>query len=352
MAAGLFMKAMELPAPGAALRLVQRAVPVPGPGEVRVRVQACGVCGSDLFLQDGGFLLTASGADASDRFPLVPGHEAAGVVDLVGDDVTGLEPGQQVAVYYIDPEPDGEWARRGRANLDPDIQRMGVDIDGAFAEFVVRPAHTLIPTAVPMDPAALAVLTDAVATPYHALATRGHLTKGETLVVLGVGGLGSNAVQLGRYLGARVIAISRSEAKLDLARKLGAHETVLAGPDARSRVWELTGPSGPDVVIQCAGSGALDVEAIALAGRGGRVLLVGVSRDPFNALAADLIWRELSILGCARFTTREIREVIGLYTEGAITVDHLLGAVRPLEEANEALAELRAGTVLRSVLVP
>ena len=140
------MKAMELPGPGAPLRLVQRDVPMPGPGEVRVRIQACGVCGSDLFLQDGGFSLDTSGAHALERFPVVPGHEAAGVVDLVGEGVTGLELGRQVAIYYLDPAPDGDWAKRGLANLDPAARRMGVDIDGAFAEFVVRPAHTLIPT--------------------------------------------------------------------------------------------------------------------------------------------------------------------------------------------------------------
>jgi D-arabinose 1-dehydrogenase-like Zn-dependent alcohol dehydrogenase len=178
------------------------------------------------------------------------------------------------------------------------------------------------------------------------------LTEDETLVVLGVGRLGSNAVQLGRHLGARVIAVSRSEAKLELARSLGADEVVLADADMRSRIRDLTGPAGPDVVIQCAGSGALDKEAIAIAGRGGRVLLVGASQQPFDALAVDLIWRELSVLGCCRFTAADIRDVISCYLENAITVDHLLGAIRPLEEANEALADLRAGTVLRSVLIP
>lgn len=352
MNARTFMRAMELPAPGAPLRLVEREIPTPGPDEVRVRVQACGVCGSDLFLQDGGFLLQGDDAYDLDSFPIVPGHEAAGIVDSMGERVTGFEIGQQVAVYYIDPEPSGRWAQRGLANLDPAVRRMGVDVDGAFAEFVVRPAHTLVPSPQPIDPTALAVLTDAVATPYHALKTRGGLRAGETLVVLGVGGIGSNAVQIGRHLGARVIAISRSAAKLELARKLGAHETLFADDSMGERVRDLTAGDGPEVVIQCAGSGALDEQAIALAGRGGRVLLVGASQESFRALAIDLIWRELSILACARFTTAEIRAVIDLYLAGSIDVEHLLGAVRPLEEANEALAELRAGTVLRSVLVP
>lgn len=345
------MRAMELPAPRADLRLVEREIPTPGPGEVRVRVEACGVCGSDLFLQDGGFSLDQTRPDF-DRFPIIPGHEAAGVVDEVGAGVHDLVHGQQVALYYLDSRPEGPWAQSGRENLDPEARRMGVDVDGAFAEFVVRPAHTLIPTPHVLDPRAVAVLTDAVATPYHALTARARLRAGECLVVLGVGGIGSNAIQIGRLLGAEVIAVSRSESKLQLARELGANHVLADADDLGARILDITGPSGPDVVIQCAGSGSLDQKAIALAGRAGRVVLVGASRDTFEALAVDLIWRELTILASARFTSAEIRSVIDLYSQGAIRVDHLLDAVRPLEQANEALSDLRAGKVVRTVLVP
>src|SRR5580765_3893201 len=183
------MRALELPGVGEALRLVERPVPEPGPGEVRVRVEACGVCGSDLFLQKGGF--------GADKLPRIPGHEAAGVVDALGPEVDGLRVGEQVAIWYIDNEPGAP-----RPNLGPGVRRMGVDVDGAFAEYVVRPVQTLVPTPAPVDPATLAVLTDAVGTPYHALTSIGKLRAGETLLVLGVGGIGSNAVQLGKHLGA------------------------------------------------------------------------------------------------------------------------------------------------------
>ncbi|MGH2949113.1 MAG: alcohol dehydrogenase catalytic domain-containing protein, partial [Solirubrobacteraceae bacterium] len=212
------MRALLLPAVGRPLEPVERPVPAPGRGEVRVRVQACGVCGSDLFLQEGGF--------GADRLPRVPGHEAAGVVDEVGPDAGGWRAGDQVALYYIDSDPDGTWARAGRENLDPGLTRMGVDVDGAFAEYVVRPAHTLVRPAAAVDPAALAVLTDAVATPYHALVRIARLQAGETLLVLGIGGIGSNAVQIGRHLGARVVAASRGAAKLALAERLGADAVV------------------------------------------------------------------------------------------------------------------------------
>lgn len=339
------MRAVELPEPRARLRLVTRPIPEPGPGEVRIRVEACGVCGSDLFLWKGGF---------GDRvpFPIVPGHEAAGVVDAVGPDVSDLQPGDQVALYYISTPPGDPWAAAGRPNISPNVVRMGVDVDGAFAEYVIRPVGSVIrpPAAVP--PPALAVLTDAVATPLHALKRVARLGPGETLVVLGVGGLGSNAIQIGKALGARVIAVSRSPEKLELARRLGADAVVAAGAtDPVAEVRSMTG-YGPDVVIQCAGDAKADEQAIAMGGPGGRVVLVGSSLEPFRARAVDVLWRELAILGSRGFVPDDIRDAIGLYLDGALELDHLLHGLRPLDEADAALADLEAGRVFRSILVP
>ena len=290
------MRALELGGVGEPLRLVERPVPEPGPDEIRVRVEACGVCGSDLCLQKGGF--------GADKLPRVPGHEAAGVVDALGPGVDAFSPGEQVAIWYIDnPEP------AGRPNLGPGVRRMGVDVDGAFAEYVVRPVRTLVRPRAPVDPVALAVLTDAVGTPYHALVRIARLQAGETLLVLGVGGVGSNAVQLGRDLGARV-------------------------------------------VVQCADSADLDRTAVELAGFGARVVFVGTVPEAFELRASELIWRELALLGSRGFTAEDIAEVIDLHLAGAIRVDHLTANVRPLEEGNEALEDLRAGRVLRSVLRP
>jgi propanol-preferring alcohol dehydrogenase len=340
------MRALLLPGVGEPLELVERPVPSPGPGEVRVRVQACGVCGSDLFLQSGGF--------GEDKLPRVPGHEAAGIIDALGPDVDGWAPGDQAALYYIDADPAGAWSRAGRENLDPALTRMGVDVDGAFAEYVVRPAHTLIRPPEHVDPAVLAVLTDAVATPYHALVRVARLQPGETLLVLGIGGIGSNAVQLGRHLGARVVAASRGAAKLALARRLGADDVVATRDEATlvARLRAACGGDGPDVVLQCAGSATLDQLAVDVAGPGGRVVLVGASPDRFGMRAVDLIWRELSVMGSRGFTRRDIAEVIDLHLAGAVATDHLVGAVRPLEEGNAALEDLRAGHVLRAVLTP
>jgi alcohol dehydrogenase, propanol-preferring len=338
------MRALVMPAVDQALVLVERPIPAPGPGEVRVRVEACGVCGSDLFLQKGGF--------GADKLPRVPGHEAAGRVDALGPGVTGLAEGDQVALYYIDAPPDGRWAHAGRENLDPALTRMGVDVDGAFAEYVVRPAHTLLPVPEPIEPASLAVLTDAVGTPYHALRLA-RVVPGETVLVIGIGGVGSNAVQIATHLGAHVVAATRNPAKLELAARLGASASVRTGGDHDAELLRhACGGAGPDVVLQCVGSPTLDRLALDVVGPGGRVVLVGAANEPFELRSTDLIWREVTLLGSRGFTRRDVADVIQLHLRGALRTDHLTQRQRPLVEANAALEDLRAGEVLRTVLVP
>lgn len=330
------MRVALLPAVGAPLQIVERRIPEPSTGQARVRIQACGVCGSDLFLQAGGF--------GADKLPVVPGHEAAGIIDALGPETEhgGLAIGDQVAIYYIENVLPGP-----AVNLGPGVRRMGVDLDGAFAEYVVRPLETLIRPARPIDPAVLAVLTDALGTPYHALTQIARIEPGETVAVLGIGGIGSNAVQIAHQLGARVIAVSRSEQKLALARRLGADWA--GGLDGAA---DACGGEGPDVVLQCAASAAMDEAAIALGSYRARVVLVATTTEPFQARASALVWRELAVLGSRGFTPQDIEAVIDLYLQGRIQTDHLTARVRPLEEANDALEDLRAGRALRSVLIP
>ncbi len=340
----------ELPADGIALvmrpgvrelEVRRRLVTPPRAGNALVRVDAVGVCGSDIFLQEGGF---------GDKLPVVPGHEAAGVVVAVGDEADATWVGRQVALYYIDA-PASRWSAGDRENLGPDVTRMGVDVDGAFADFVERPVSTLVAVEPPLDPAVVAVATDALATPYHALTRIARVSDGETLAVIGLGGIGSNAVQIGRHLGARVIAIGRGEAKMAQARELGAAEVIAssAGADA---IRDLAGGQ-IDVVLQCVGENTdMDRLAIDIAGYAARVVFVGVSLSAFPISATELIWRELSLHGSRGFTRADIADVIGLVRSGALTTDHLTRNRRPLIEADAALADLRDGRVLRTVLIP
>jgi D-arabinose 1-dehydrogenase-like Zn-dependent alcohol dehydrogenase len=332
------MRAMELPAHHAPLRLVARPVPQPGPGEVRIRIEACGVCGSDVFLQDGGFTGSPT--------PIVPGHEAAGVVDALGPGVDDLRPGTPVALYYIATPAGDPWATAGTPNRSPAVQRMGVDVDGAFAEYVVRPRASVIVPPAPLPPAELAVLTDAVATPLHALRRIAQLRHGETVAVIGIGGLGSNAVQLAKAFGARVIAITRSAEKRALALRLGADEAVPAAAGAAAA------DGVADVVLQCADSIAAYQLALDVAAPGGRVVFIGSSAEPVPVAPMQVIWKELQLLGSRGFVPADIEEAIQLRIDGRISLDHVAGAQRPLEQAQAALEDLRAGRVLRSVLVP
>lgn len=335
---------MELPTHGAPLRLSERPLPVPAPGEVRVKVEACGVCGSDVFLQDGGF--------GDRQMPIVPGHEAAGIVDAVGPGVTTVAPGRLVALYYMSTPGDDPWARAGVPNRSLAVSRMGVDIDGAFAEYVIRPEASLIIPESDLPATELAVLTDAVATPLHALRRVARVREGETVAVIGIGGIGSNAIQLAKAFGASAIGISRSQAKLDLATSLGADAVFRSDETVVDRVRAHTDGIGADVILQCADSPACYEMAIRMAAPGGRVVLLGSSLEPFEVRPMDMIWSELSLVGSRGFVPADIEEAIQLRLDDAITLGHLLGSVRPLEEAQLALEDLRAGRTLRSILVP
>ncbi|MBX3098108.1 MAG: zinc-binding dehydrogenase [Salinibacterium sp.] len=333
--------AIVMPAEGGPLRLVQRPVDTPAAGEALVRIEACGVCGSDAFLQDGGF--------GPGSLPRVPGHEAAGVVIAVGDAQDAEWIGRQVALYYIEGPAESAWAEAGHENIGPGIQRMGVDVDGAFAQYVVRRITTLIPVEPRMDPASVAVATDALATPYHALTAIAGLASGETLAIIGLGGIGSNAVQIGRHLGAKVVAVGRGEAKLAQARELGAAITLHSSDGPEAIVAAAGGQI--DVVLQCVGENtAMDRLAIDIAGYRARVVFIAVSQDDFPVRSTELVWRELSLKGSRGFTREDIREVLALVASGDLTTDHLTRNRRPLREAAEAIADLRAGTVLRTVL--
>ena len=338
------MRVVELPAIGVPLRLSTRPVPEPGPGEVRVQVQACGVCGSDVFLQDGGFMQSP--------LPIVPGHEAAGVVDAVGPDVEGIGVGALVALYYMSTPPGDAWAAAGVPNRSPAVQRMGVDVDGAFAEYVVRPSASVIVPSRPLPPAELAVLTDAVATPLHALRRIAKLSAGETVAIIGIGGIGSNAVQLAKAFGATVISISRTKQKLELASVLGSDHVISATDDVVAAVRELTAGMGAHVVLQCAPSAQAYELAVDLAAPGGRVVLVGASKTPFRLRPMNVIWPEIALLGSRGFVPADIEEAIDLRLDCKISLDHLVSAMRPLAEAQEALDDLRKGRVLRTVLMP
>ncbi len=334
-------RAFVLPAVDAPLSRTEQVLREPLPGEALVRIDACGVCGSDVFLQKGGF--------GAEKLPVVPGHEAAGRVVAVGDDADSAWVGKQVAIYYISGPTDSPWYQAGFENLGPDISRMGVDVDGAFADYVIRPLNTLVAVSPELDPAQVAVATDALATPFHALTRIAKLQPGETLAVIGPGGIGSNAIQIGKHLGARVVAVGRSEAKLELAERLGA-DVLARSSSGADEVTRLIGTQ-VDVVLQCVGSPEMDRFAIDIAGFRSRIVMVGTSLGTFDLASRELVWRELSLLGSRGFVRQDIVDVLDLVQAGTLTTEHLTMDVRPMDDANTALDDLRGGRTMRTVLV-
>lgn len=228
---------------------------------------------------------------------------------------------------------------------------MGVDINGAIAEYVAVPARNLIPLPDRLSFAEAAVLTDAVATPYHALRMAG-LKTGETLVVIGVGGIGSNAVQLAKLLGARVIAVSRSPSKRRLAAEMGADETIEPDERLAERIRSVTGGPGADAVLQCAPSPEMDEAGFACLAPGGRMVAIAANREPFRLRSVDFIWGEKTIVGSRGFTKRDIEECIRLYESGRLRLSHLLDHQLPLEKINQAMDNLSDPNVVRTVIRP
>lgn len=326
------------------------SVPEPGPGEVLVKVGGAGVCHSDLHVMEW-----PAGA-LPYELPFTLGHENAGWVETLGAGVTGLEPGEPVAVY-------GPWGcgrctacRQGRETLCERAAEIGaagggLGRDGGMAELMLVPASRLLLPLGELDPRDAAPLSDAALTPYHAIKlVLPLLSPGASALVIGVGGLGHMAVQLLRAVSAaRVIAVDVDEAKLALAREVGANETVAAGESAAEQVRELTRGLGAIAVFDCVGSEQTLQLAAASARPGGAVLVIGLAGGTlpfsFGALPFDC-----SIQIPYWGSVVELMEVLELARGGAI---HVHTERFPLDRVEEAYDRLRAGTLQgRAVITP
>jgi propanol-preferring alcohol dehydrogenase len=317
-------------------------VPEPGPDEVRVRVQAAGVCGTELHFTDGLY--------APSRTPMTLGHEAAGVVDAVGSAVTGWAEGDRVAVYYYLFCGRCRWCLRGRQNLC--LAPRGVlafAADGAFAEQLVVPAHCLVrlPAGVSFD--AAAPLCCAGTTAVHAL-TEAAVEPGEVVLVLGSGGVGLAVVQEARRRGATVVAVSRDPARQEAARRCGATLAVPPG-EAEDAVRRLSGGEGADVVVELAGVTATLELATRVLGRRGRLVLVGYSADQLTVSPLALVVAEQRVVASVGNTLAELEQAVALAAAGQLAPP--VAGTLPLTAVNDALDQLRAGQVTgRLVLHP
>ncbi|MCA9234274.1 MAG: galactitol-1-phosphate 5-dehydrogenase [Planctomycetales bacterium] len=343
------MKALLLSAPRQ-LDLVDVPDPTIAPDEVLVRVAACGICGSDVHGYDG--------STGRRQPPLVMGHEAAGVVEQAGREVSQFSPGDRVTFDSTVFCGSCEYCQRGQINLCDRRQVLGVSCDdyrrhGAFAEFVTVPERILhrLPAELPF---AHAALIEAVAVALHAVG-RQPFPAGGTAVVVGAGMIGTLVIQALRAANAgQIIAVDLDDDRLSMARRFGADETVNpANQDAVTRVKELTAGRGADAALEVVGAAATVHTAVACARKGGAVTLVGNLSPSVPLPLQDVVTRELTLLGsCA--SQGEYPRAIELMAAAKIDVAPLISARAPLLEGPRWFERLyaREPGLMKVVLEP
>jgi len=337
------------------LRVEDRSVPEPGPGEALVRVRACGICGTDLRIAKG-----AHRAYQHDALGRVPGHEIAGEVAALGPGVDGFEVGDGA---FVAPNVGcGRCVpcRMGRPNLCQNFAAFGIGLDGGFEEYLLVPERAVksgnvLPARGAVDPAALSVIEPL------ACVLRGSRAcgtgEGDVVLVCGAGPIGLLHVLVARAAGAsRVLVSEPSEARREQALAFGADVAVdPAAEDLEEAVREASDGRGADVVITAAPVRAVQEAALELAAVGGRINFFGGLPSGASRIEIDsnlVHYRELVVTGTTANTIEDCREALDLVLSGRVDTARLVTARYPLEEADEAFAAAASGEALKVVIEP
>src|SRR3954463_1518961 len=316
------------------LALEDRPVPGLGAGQVLVRIEACGLCHTDIHAAHGDW-------PVKPNLPFVPGHEGVGIVEAVAADVTSPRVGQRVAIPWLGWAcGECEWCVKGWETLCPHQHNTGYGRDGGYADYVVASARFVVPVPAGIDPLDAAPLTCAGVTTYKAVKVAG--TRSSDLVaVFGVGGLGHLAIQYAAIAGGRGGAVDLHEEKLALARELGAEFTINASEEDPVEAIQRLG--GADQAIALAVAPSAFEQAFASLRRGGT--LVFVALPPENAVTLPIfetVLNGITVVGSIVGTRTDLREVFELHAAGKTRV---IREVRALETVNESMAEVQAGQV-------
>ncbi len=332
------MKAVQVPRPGGDLEVVEREVPEPGPGQVRIRVQACGVCHSDVVTKDG--LIPGI------SYPRVPGHEVAGVIDKLGSAVNGWREGERVGIGWLGGQ-DGTCTacRRGDFINCANVLFCGVSYDGGYQEFMVAPVEALARMPESLDAAEAAPLMCAGITTFNALRHSGALPS-DLVAVQGIGGLGHLGVQFAKKFGFRVAAIGRGGDNAALAGKLGADLYIdSARTDAAVELQKL---GGARAILATATSGKAMSSLIAGLGPNGCLVVVGVPADPLEVPASALVFGTRRIQGWASGTPTDSEDTLRF---AEMTGVRPMIEKYPLAKASEAYERMISGRAqFRAVL--
>jgi len=325
------MRAVQVSGPKGPLESVERPVPEPGAGAVRIKIQACGVCHSDSLTKDGIWPLI--------KYPRVPGHEVPGIIDAVGTGVAGWTPGQRVGVgWYGGHCGYCDSCRRGdflTCQTAPQI--TGVTYDGGYAEYMIAPSAALALIPEELSAVDAAPIMCAGITTFNSLRNSG-ARPGDTVAVLGVGGLGHLAVQFAAKMGFRTIAIARGQDKEPLARKLGALHYI--DSQAQDVVAELVKLGGARVIVATATSGKAMGAVVEGLGVNGKLIVLGAAADPIEVSATQLIMARRSISGWPSGTSIDSQDALAY---SVLTGVRAMTEVFPLERAAEAYEYMMSG---------
>ena len=324
------MKVAQVPNPGADFQIVEREIPKPGAGHVRIKVQACGVCHSDMFTKEGAW--------PGIQYPRVPGHEVAGIVDELGPEVTEWKKGQRVGVGWHGGH-DGTClsCRRGDFGNCKNLKIAGVSYDGGYQQYMVAPVEAL--TAIPesLSDVEAAPLLCAGITTFNALRYSG-AGPGDLVAVLGIGGLGHLGIQFANKFGYRVAAIGRGPENAALAKKLGA--SVYIDNKETKAAEELQKLGGAQVILATAPSSKAMTELIDGLGPNGKLVVVGAAFDPIEVTPVQLISGSRTIRGWASGTPTDAEDTLRF---AELTGVRPMIETYPLEKAAEAYARMMSG---------
>lgn len=313
----------------------------PGPGEVRLAVAYCGLCGTDLHISRGAM-------DHRVRAPQVIGHEMAGTIADLGTGVAGLAVGEAVVVRPLDSR--GETAAdKGISHICRQLRFLGIDSPGAFQSSWTVPAFTIhqLPPGVDLK---LAALTEPLAVACHDV-RRGRVAAGETVVVIGGGPIGTMISLVARSQGARVIVSEVSASRLAFLRQLGLAAVDPGALDLAQTVEEATDGAGADVVFEVSGSAAGALAMTRVAGLRSRVVLVAIFSAPASVALHDVFWKELELVGARVYEPEDYDRAIGLIAGGSLPLAELITSVQPLEQLPAALEQLEHSPSAMKILL-
>jgi len=324
------MKAAQISKSGGDFEIVEREIPKPGPGQVRIKVRACGVCHSDMFTKEGAW--------PGIQYPRVPGHEVAGIIDELGAAVSGWREGQRVGVGWHGGH-DGTClsCRRGDFRNCQNMKVAGISYDGGYQQYMVAPLEAL--TAMPegLNDVEAAPLLCAGITTYNALRNSGAMP-GDLVAVLGVGGLGHLGIQFANKFGYKVAAVGRGPESAALAKKLGA--SVYIDSKTTKAADELQKLGGAQLILATAPSSKAMSELIDGLGPNGKLMVVGVAAEPIEVTPIQLVNGSRTIQGWASGTPADAEDTLRFAELSGVRP---MIETYPLEKAAEAYARMMSG---------